>query len=469
MHLFAKYKNYWLFALCLLVGGVIALFPTPEGVKPEGWILFAIFVATILGVILKPFPMGVVALLGLTAAVTFGALTFTEAFSGFSNDIVWLIVFAFFIARGFISTGLGNRLAYKVMSLLGKNSLGLGYGLVATDFILAPVIPSMTARAGGVIFPILKGLTGVFTGDSHDPRMGAFLTLVTFQGCVITSGMFLTAMAGNPLMAGLLKDFGLEISWLTWFLAAIVPGILSLAIVPYIIYRHSPPTIRQTPHAREMARTKLKEMGRMKSQEWIMLGVFLLLVILWVLGPVIHMKATVAAMIGLSILFVTGIVRWKEALEETGAWDTFIWFATLVTLATFLNQLGVTQWFSQSVVSHVDGMNWVVGFLFISLIYFYSHYFFASNVAHIGAMYTPLLIVSIALGTPPMLAALTLAFFSNLFGGLTHYGAGPAPILFGSGYVTIKEWWKVGALCSFVNIFIWLVIGGAWWKVLGIW
>ncbi|HEY4255296.1 MAG TPA: anion permease, partial [Chlamydiales bacterium] len=135
----------------------------------------------------------------------------------------------------------------------------------------------------------------------------------------------------------------------------------------------------------------------------------------------------------------------------------------------FLNQLGVTQWFSGAIVSHVHGMNWSVGFLFISLIYFYSHYFFASNVAHIGAMYAPLLVVSIALGTPPVLAALTLAFFSNLFGGLTHYGAGPAPILFGSGYVSIKEWWKVGALCSLVNICIWLVIGGAWWKVLGIW
>jgi DASS family divalent anion:Na+ symporter len=84
-------------------------------------------------------------------------------------------------------------------------------------------------------------------------------------------------------------------------------------------------------------------------------------------------------------------------------------------------------------------------------------------------MYAPLLIVSIALGTPPILAALTLAFFSSMFGGLTHYGSGPAPIYFGAGYVTIGEWWKVGFVIGTLNILIWIFIGGAWWKVIGLW
>ena len=107
--------------------------------------------------------------------------------------------------------------------------------------------------------------------------------------------------------------------------------------------------------------------------------------------------------------------------------------------------------------------------MIVSLVYFYTHYFFASNVAHIGAMYAPLLIVSIAMGAPPELAALILAFYSSLFGGLTHYGSGPAPILFGAGYTTVGEWWKIGAISSVINIAIWMLIGGAWWKVLGYW
>lgn len=469
MDFYRKNKNFCLLALVVLIGFIIYSIPMPPGIKPQGWRLFAIFIATILGIILKPFPMSVISLFSLTAAVVTNTLTFADAFSSFSNEIVWLIVFAFFVARGFIMTGLGSRLAYQVMHLLGKSTLGLGYGLIATDLILAPTIPSVTARAGGVVFPILKALAEIFTGKSHDPRLGAFLTLAAFQGSAITSAMFLTSMAGNPLVAQLAKDHGIILTWGGWALAAIVPGLLSLAVVPYVIYLLVSPTIRQTPHAKEMAKERLIQMGPMSRNEWIMLGVFILLLVLWIFGPQIGMKATVAAMIGLVIMLVTGILKWKDALEEQGAWDTFIWFATLVTLATFLNKFGLATWFSNSVASHVTGLNWIIGFLFVSLVYFYSHYFFASNVAHIGAMYAPLLIASIALGTPPELAALLLAFFSNLYGGLTHYGSGPAPILLGSGYVTIGEWWKFGFISSLVNIGIWVVIGGAWWKVLGLW
>jgi DASS family divalent anion:Na+ symporter len=218
-----------------------------------------------------------------------------------------------------------------------------------------------------------------------------------------------------------------------------------------------------------MAENRLAAMGPMKRSEWIMLATFLLLIILWMLGPHIGMKAVVAAMIGLVVLLLTGIMKWKDVIEETGAWDTFIWFSTLVTLSSFLNQFGLTSWFSHWVVSHVSGFTWVIGFVLVSLIYFYTHYFFASNVAHIGAMYAPLLIVAIALGTPPELAALTLAFFSNLFGGLTNYSSGPAAILFGTGYVSVSTWWRIGFISSAVNIVIWMVIGGLWWKLLGLW
>jgi DASS family divalent anion:Na+ symporter len=464
-----QHKQWINLAIPIVIGSIIALIPPPIGVTFQAWHLAAIFLATVIAIVLKPFPMSAVAMFGLTIAVATQTLSFSEAFSGFSNDIVWLVVFSFFVARGFILTKLGTRLAYKVMSLVGKNSLGLAYGLVATDLILAPTLPSVTARAGGIVYPILKALTEVFTGKSHDPRMGAFLALSTFQGSAITSAMFLTSMAGNPLIAQLALAQGVTLTWASWAVAAIVPGLISLAAMPYLIYRIAPPTIRQTPHAKTMAKERLAEMGPMKPQEWIMVGIFLLLIVLWILGSQLHLKATIPAMIGLSIMLLTGILKWKDILEEHAAWDAFIWFSILVTLATFLNKFGFMTWFSNVVTHHVGGFEWVIGFLLVSLLYFYSHYFFASNIAHISAMYAPMFIVSIALGTPPELAALVLGFFSSLFGGLTHYGSGPAPIFFGSGYVEVKEWWKIGFITSVLNIGIWLIIGGLWWKVLGLW
>ncbi len=451
-----------------LLGQILWLIPEPVGMSSSAWHLFSLFVATIAGVIIRPFPMGVIALFFMTIAIVTNTLTLTEALTGFSNEIVWLVVGAFFISRGFIITGLGSRVAYQIMRVFGRHSLGVGYGLVLTDLILAPTIPSVTARIGGVVYPILKSIVDLFTGKSHDPKLGAFLTQATFQGSMITSAMFLTSMAGNPLISELAKQQGVEISWGSWLLASIVPGILSLLAVPYLIFLWISPPTRRSPHAREMAVERLHVMGRMKKKEWIMFGIFILLISLWIIGPYFGMKATVAAFIGLGLLLLTQIIEWKDVMEETGAWDTFIWFSILITFATFLNKMGFTAWFSSQVVDYVQGYHWVLGFGIVSLIYFYSHYIFVSCVAHIGAMYTAFLIISIALGTPPAFAALVLGFFSSLMGALTHYGTGQAPILFAMGTMTTASWWKICFVSSLANILIWVGVGGLWWKFLGI-
>jgi DASS family divalent anion:Na+ symporter len=84
-------------------------------------------------------------------------------------------------------------------------------------------------------------------------------------------------------------------------------------------------------------------------------------------------------------------------------------------------------------------------------------------------MYPAFLGLAILLGTPPMLAVFVLIFFSNLFGGITHYSLAPAPLLFGIGYVDIKDWWRIGFIVSVANILIWSFVGAGWWKLLGYW
>ncbi len=115
------------------------------------------------------------------------------------------------------------------------------------------------------------------------------------------------------------------------------------------------------------------------------------------------------------------------------------------------------------------GMIWTFALAILVLIYFYSHYFFASITAHVLAMFVPFLVVTIAVGAPVGLTVLLLAYFSNLNAGLTHYGTTPAPIYFGTGYVKQKTWWTIGLLTSLVNILIWSIVGLIWWKILGWW
>ena len=456
----------------LVVGLLIWHLPSPEGIQVQAWRLLAIFVATIVGIMVKTLPMGAVAIIGATICMVTGTLAPADALSGFSNPLIWLIVSAFFISRGFIVTGLGHRIAYLFMAVAGKSSLGLAYSMIGVDLVLAPVIPSNTARCAGVVFPILRSVIvsyGSTPAEGTARLLGSFLVKVSFQASVVISALFLTSMAGNTLAVQLAGEMGIQISWTSWTVAAVVPGLLSLAIVPWILYKVYPPDIKETPDAVILARSHLKQMGALKTSEWIMSGTFVVLLTLWIFGKELGMSSTVAALTGLGLLILTGTLRWEDILRESGAWDTLVWFAVLVMMAGQLNELGLIAWFGNLVAQFIGGVSWQTSFLILSLLYFYSHYLFASNTAHITSMYAPFLAVAIVVGTPPLLAALVLGFFSNLFSGMTHYGTGPAPVFFGSGYVEMGTWWRLGGVISVVNILIWLIVGGLWWKFLGIW
>ncbi len=465
--------NWINLAITLAVGAFIWFIPAPVGLEVPAWHLFAIFVATIVGLIIKPLPMGAIAIMAITVCVLTGTVGLKDSLSGFSNTTIWLIVIAFFISRGFIKTGLGNRVAYIFVEKFGKKTLGLAYSLIATDLVLSPAMPSNTARAGGIVWPIVQSLSHAFgsrADDGTQNKVGSFLHMAAFQGDVITSAMFVTAMAANPLAVQLASDVaGVEITWVGWAVAALVPGLVALVVVPFVIYKLNPPEIKETPDAAKVARAKLDEMGSMTGAEKKMIAVFVLVLVLWIAGSSINLSATTTGFIGLSVLLLSNVLTWNDVKNEKGAWDTLVWFSALVMMAGQLNTLGLIPWFGDLMSGSVGGMNWVVALLALALAYFFSHYLFASATAHVTAMYAAFLTVAIAAGAPPMLAALLLGFLGNLMGCLTHYGMGPAPILFGAGYVSQGKWWTCGFVVAIVNIVLWVVVGGAWWKVLGLW
>ncbi len=456
-----------------VLAGLILLIPRPEAVQEKGWVVFAIFAATILGLILRPLPLGAVAFISLAATMLSQTLEPDVALGGFSNATIWLIVCAFFIAKGFAVTGLGTRIALVFVRLLGKKSLGLGYGMALTDLVLAPATPSNTARAGGVLFPIVRSLSTLSGSEPEGGtrrRLGAYLTLSTFQVNAVTSAMFATAMAANPLIQSLAGDQGVDLSWAKWALAASVPGLVSLLVLPLLLYKVSPPQLRDTPEAPKEAARQLNELGPISRNEKLMIGTIVTLIGMWSLGDqVLGVSPTVSAFFGVSLLLIFGVLTWDNLLSERAAWDTLVWFAVLIMLAGQLQELGFIGWFSDQIASGVDGTSWQLAFVVLTVVYFYAHYLFASNTAHVTAMYAAFLTTAIAVGAPPEFAALVLAFESSLFASLTHYATGPAPVLFGAGYVTLGEWWRIGALISVVNIAIWMIVGGAWFKVLGFW
>ncbi len=457
-------KAIFRLAAPILLGFTLWLLPAPDGLDSQGWHMLVIFCSTLLGVMVVPMPMSAVTLMGLTTLSLTGTVPLKQALAGYGDPITWLVVLAFFISYGFIKTGLGLRIAYGFMRLLGKKTLTLGYGLTLTDTLLAPAMPSTTARAGAVVYPIMQSIATVYDSKpgATAKRMGAFLLMIVFHANAITSTMFLTGMAGNPLVVKLAATQGVELSWFSWALGALLPGLVCLILMPLCLYRLVPPELKETPRAVSMATEELRRLGALSKDEWIMTGTFLTLLVLWIFGQQLNLSATLVAIVGVCILLLSGVLDWDDVRGNKGAWDTMIWFGAFITMAHYLSSYGVVDYVSKQIGTLFGGLPAGLTMVVICALYYFFHYFFAASTAQISAMYASFLLIMLSAGVPPMGGALMLAYTSNICAVITHYGNGPAPILFGAGYVPVLSWWKTGLLMTPVYLIIWLGLGSLW-------
>lgn len=460
--------------LALLAGlylAIVYLVPRPAGVAVEGWQLFGLFVATVAGLITQPLPGGALVLMAVALSPVIGGLTLEKALSGYADATVWLVQAAFFISRSLLNTGLARRIALFFVRTFGTNSLGVCYALSLSDVVLASIIPSNGARSGGVVLPIVRSIAELYGSKpgSTSALIGSFLFTAVYQSVCISSAMFLTGQASNPLAAQIATSSGFEVSWASWFAAGIVPGLCSLAIVPWLVMRLNPPSIRRTPEAAAFAGDELRQMGPMSRNEKILTVVFVTVCGLWVTSGIHRIDITLTALLGSVALLVTGVLTWEDVKSEKSAWDIFVWYGGLLMLGKALNEAKVTTAFAELVGGAFGGAGWPMLFGIALLIYFYAHYAFASITAHVLSMYPAFLAVLLAKDAPVGLMVYAFACFANLSAGLTNYGTTPAPMFFAHDYVSLKKWWLIGLVASLANITIWSTIGFGWWKLIGIW
>jgi DASS family divalent anion:Na+ symporter len=410
-------------------------------------------------------------LIAVTLSALLGGLTVAQALSGYSDPTVWLVMCAFFISRALINTGLARRIALFFVRLFGKSSLGVCYSLSLSDVVLATVIPSNGARSGGVILPIVRSIAELY-GSKPGPTgalLGSYLMTSVYQSICISAAMFYTGQASNPLAAKIASGTGYVVTWTGWFVAGIVPGVLSLALVPLVVLWLNPPGIRRTPEAAQFARNELLAMGPMQLKEKILAAVFVGVCGLWMTSSFHGLDITTTALLGSAALLLTGVLTWSDVKTEHAAWDIFVWYGGVLMLGRALNDAKVTSEFAAIVASAFGSFGWPLLFAAALPIYFYAHYGFASITSHILAMYPPFLAILIAKDAPPGLIIFAFACFTNLAAGLTNYGTTPSPMFFAHDYVSMKLWWKIGFIVSLVNIAIWSTVGFWWWKLVGIW
>ncbi|MBU0719888.1 anion permease [bacterium] len=450
--------------MVLLFGLLLWFSPAPEGLKPEAWHLFAIFITAIVSVILNALPIFTSSILALSTAVLTDTLSSEEAFSGFSEDFILLIVIAFLIARGVIKSGLGKRVAFIIIKKFGKSSLGLSYSIIAADMFIAPAFPSNTARSG-VLFPIVNALANDSdskVANGTRKKIGSFLMMSSMAGLTLSSSMWLTAMAANPAGVAIANALGTNITYSSWVMAASVPILVLFFLIPWVIYKIYPPQIKHTPQAPLVAEEALKTMGKVSKNEWIMAATFLGMVFLWIVSSEWGINKTAVALLGLGVLMVSNIFTVDDLKQEGGALETLIWFAILYTMSVYLNKFGFMGWIGDYISYGVSGFGWPAVYVSLVLSYVLIHYFFVSQTAQMLALFGVFLQVGISAGVPSEMLALMLLFATNFNALITPQGSSANVIYAGSGYIEPGEIYKVGGIVTLVNTLVFLTLGTAW-------
>ena len=180
-----------------------------------------------------------------------GTLDPEKAYAGFANATILLIVVAFLVARAVVKCGLGERLGHMVVIVFGRSTLGLGYSVFLVDGVIALAFPSNTARSG-VLYPLVLSLAeaaGARPGVEGRERVGRFLMFSGMASLTLSSALWFTAMAGNPLGAEIARGHGLEIDFASWFVASSVPTLVAMALLPLVLYKVIAPEVTATPEA----------------------------------------------------------------------------------------------------------------------------------------------------------------------------------------------------------------------------
>lgn len=459
--------------ISIVIGVLICFIPKPDVVPRNGWYLLAVFIAIIIACALGAVSLGLASFIGIFILTSTHIITVKEAFSSYSEGLIWLIVCADCLSIGITKTGLGKRIAYNLIKKIGKKTIGAGYSLVICEVILSILIPSSASRSAGIVFPIAKSLSQAYGSkveDGTEKKAGEFLMLTALHSNLISSSLFITSSAVNLLAIAMAKDLGVKanITFGLWILMGIVPSLICFIVVPIIIYFLCPPQVKKLDNVKELMDNKLKQLGPISKAEKLMIIVFSIVVFLWIIGNKINLDVTTVGVLGLIILISTGIVSWEEFTCKKDIWNLLIWLGAFMMMAGQLNKLEIIKWISGIVEHHISGIAWLPTLIIICIVMYYLHYLFASNTVHFTALFSAFLTILLNVGAPPVLSVFLLVNISALSSGLTHYGVAQEGVYFSAGYVEQKKWWFVGFIVSIVHLVIFIGIGMLWWKFIGI-
>ncbi|KAI8884340.1 Sodium/sulfate symporter [Backusella circina FSU 941] len=405
--------------------------------------------------------------------------SFHKALEGFSSSVVWLIFSAFHLGKAVQVTQLGKRISLIMIQYFGKRTIGLAYAVVISELLLAPFVPSNTARGGGIVLPVVNSIaTTLGSTPTNNPKLGAFLTLVGSHANLLSASMYLTGMAPNPIVLAKANQLfpDIHFGFSTWITGSIVPALFCALGLPLFL-AWSCNIHKDTVHDSEQgegvksdmveyAKKELNYMGSMSLKEKQLCLVLFTCLTLWITSSYTNMDATLVALIGIVSLLHMGTLGWKDVAGNTNAWENLFWLGGFVTIATQLSEAGASAFLGHKISSGIQRMN-LPAVPALGIAYFLTTFMFSSLSAHTVAFVGTFLDAGHALGANPMILTCLLAYFGALGGSMTNFSTGSTAMYFAAGYVPRVRWFIVGGQVALIFLTVYFTIGMTWWKFLG--
>lgn len=466
-------KNKFAFAGFILAwvvfAAILTMVPTSQSLSAGGRAALAVMGwATVIwlsnGLPLAVSGLMIPVLLSLTGA----SQKMPEAFSGFTNNVTFLILGCFILAAIMQTTGLDRRIALGIVSKVKPTVGGVLKGLIGAHLVTAVLVPATNAR-GAVFLPIIQGLNSLFEKTGDGARARKVFTMVGIGFASLASGVILMhSHMSNVIVAQTINQAVKEdvITWGTW--AWMNWPLLGILVIMYhwVNWVMKSKNIEVPGGMSEVNRQK-NELGKMTATEWIVLITFGIAIFLWATEQIHGYKMALVALIAVMVLFIPGLtnLNWKKVQANT-IFGTWLLLCGSLSLVTAFEKTGVDKWIASHLVGLAPAWGWIGVSIFICVIVQIARLGIVSNVAAVT------LLAPIIAAMAPMLGLNTVAFTMMVLNVDSYAFVLPISvtaclIAYGTEEFTFAEFVKVGAPFTLMVILYMVLVMLPWYAVTG--
>ncbi|WP_299393258.1 SLC13 family permease [uncultured Desulfovibrio sp.] len=287
-------------------------------------------------------------------------------FSGFTNHVIWLCLFAFLIGAVMQLVGLDRRIALEILSRFRASSVcRVIWGMFFVNIVLGFLVPAANARAA-TLLPVVQGVCNLLgnTPEEREAKKAIVIQSLVY-GSMICGMFIMTAHLPNMIMIGIFEKGGYtNINYLNWMLLQ-VPYLGMFVLTQFWLRRCFHTDGVRIAGGVESLRRACAELGPMTTPEKVLLGIFAVAGLMFVTGKgsfIVELHRWplgVIGLLGMLLLFAPGMMpcSWKAVQEKT-IWGTFLLLGGAMTMTTAMTQSGLAQWLADHIHAWVVGMNW---------------------------------------------------------------------------------------------------------------